>query len=77
MVVDGYTSSDVLINSSFDAATSTLSSFSKWRGIGDAASSGTWKLVEGQFVLKGYEVDPTTEGEVNPLAVIVDGKVTR
>jgi Protein of unknown function (DUF1176) len=76
MVVDGFTSSDVLINSSFDAASLTLSSFSKWRGIGDAASSGTWKFVEGQFVLKGYEVDPTTEGEVNPVKVIVNGKIT-
>jgi hypothetical protein len=73
MVVDGFTASDVLINSSFDAASATLSSFSKWRGVGDASSSGTWKFIEGQFVLKDYEVDPTTDGEINPIKVISDG----
>jgi Protein of unknown function (DUF1176) len=75
MVVDGFTSSDVLINSSFDAASATLASFSKWRGVGDASSNGTWKFIEGQFVLKDYEVDPTTDGEINPISVIADGRV--
>jgi Protein of unknown function (DUF1176) len=75
MVVDGFTSSDTLIDSSFDAATATLSSFNKWRGIGDASSTGTWKFIDGQFVLTGYDVDPTTDDEINPISVIVDGQI--
>jgi hypothetical protein len=75
MAVDGFTSSDVLINPSFDSATATLVSFSKWRGIGDASSAGTWKFIQGQFVLKNYDVDPTTDGEINPVSVIVDGQI--
>ena len=75
MVVDGFTSTDVLINSSYDAATATLSSFSKWRGVGDASSAGNWVFKQGQFILKSYDIDPTTDGEINPIPVIVDGKV--
>ena len=75
MAVDGLTATDVLINSSFDQATATLSSFNKWRGIGDAASTGTWKFIEGQFVLKDYDVDPTTDGEINPIPVIANGQI--
>jgi hypothetical protein len=74
MVIDGFTSTDVLINSSYDAATSTLSSFSKWRGVGDASSTGNWVFKQGRFVLKSYDIDPTTDGEINPIPVIVDGK---
>jgi Protein of unknown function (DUF1176) len=75
MVVDGFTSTGVLINSSYDTATLTLSSFSKWRGVGDASSAGNWVFKQGQFILKSYEIDPTTDGEINPIPVIVDGKV--
>jgi hypothetical protein len=75
MVVDGFTATDVLVNASFDQATATLSSFDKWRGVGDAASTGTWKFLEGQFVLKSYDVDPTTDDEINPIPVIADGKI--
>ena len=75
MVVDGFTATDVLINASFDQATAALSSFDKWRGVGDAASTGTWKFLEGQFVLEDYEVDPTTDDEINPVSVIADGKI--
>lgn len=75
MVVNGYTSTGELINSSFDAATGKLSSFNKWRGIGDSSSAGTWIFKEGDFVLTDYEADPTFDGEINSIPLIVDGKL--
>jgi hypothetical protein len=73
--VNGYTSKDELINSSFDEKTFSIKSFDKWRGVGDASSSGTWTFVNGQFVLTNYEVDPTLDGEMTPIPLIVNGKL--
>jgi hypothetical protein len=55
-----------LVNSSFDDEAQTLTSWSKWRGLGDASSSGTWQFREGRFVLVKFEVDASYDGEVNP-----------
>jgi hypothetical protein len=59
-----------LVNSDFDPDTATLSSYSKWRGIGDASSSGTWVFDDGRFVLARYEVDASYDGEVNPETIV-------
>lgn len=59
-----------LVNSQFDPETGMLTSYSKWRGIGDASSSGTWSLGEGVFVLRNYEVDASYDGEVNPQTLV-------
>jgi hypothetical protein len=56
--VTGYRATSILINSSFDPATKTITSRSNWRGLGDAWSSGTWTFDDGQFILTGYDVDP-------------------
>src|SRR5690606_71304 len=62
----GMTATTTLVNSYFDEETQTLGSSSKWRGIGDASSEGTWIFDEGQFVLVKYDVDASYDGEINP-----------
>lgn len=57
MTIIGFTASPTVVNSGFDPQRQTITSFSKWRGIGDAWSSGTWRFHEGRFILVRYEVD--------------------
>ena len=73
--VDGFSATDQLTNAGFDAKTNMITDFSKWRGVGDASSSGTWVFKQGQFVLKSYDVDPTYDGEQNPITVMDDGRI--
>jgi len=68
--VIGMSSTLVLVNSDFDPETKTITSFSKWRGISDASSSGTWAFREGEFVLVRYDVDASYDGEINPETVL-------
>jgi hypothetical protein len=75
MKVDGFTAAETLINAEFDEKTNSISSFSKWRGIGDASSNGTWVFEDGQFVLKDYDVDPTYDEEQNAITVMQGGKI--
>ena len=69
----GFASEDGLVNSSYDPESQSISMFSKWRGVGDASSSGTWAFREGRFILQNYEVDPSYDGEINSFPVIKDG----
>jgi Protein of unknown function (DUF1176) len=73
MTLKGFTSSGSLINSEFDPKTNSISSFSKWRGIGDASSNGTWVFEDGAFVLKNFDIDPTYDGESEAISVFKDG----
>jgi hypothetical protein len=66
----GYTAEDQLMNSSYDPDTQTISSMNKWRGAGDAASSGAWMFRNGAFTLVKYDVDASYDGEVDPKPVI-------
>ena len=75
MLVDGFVATHELTNSEYDEKTQSITSFSKWRGIGDASSSGTWQFIDGQFVLKNYDIDPTYDEEMNPVAVFLSGKM--
>jgi hypothetical protein len=59
-----------LVNSEYDPDTQAITSFEKWRGIGDASSSGRWIFRYGAFSLVEYDVDPTYDGEVNPQTII-------
>lgn len=68
--ITGMVASTSLVNSFFDEATGTLTSASKWRGIGDASSEGTWVFREGQFVLVKFDVDASYDGEINPETLI-------
>lgn len=68
--VTGMNAGTLLVNSDFDPETRTISSFSKWRGIGDASSSGTWVFDDGEFTLMQYDIDASYDGEINPQTVI-------
>lgn len=72
ITVTGYTTKPALINAEFDEETRTIVNYSKWRGLADASSSGTWEFRSGQFVLTRYEVDPTYNGEYDPIVLFGD-----
>ncbi|WP_223475112.1 DUF1176 domain-containing protein [Oricola indica] len=69
LTVLGFTAVSSLFNAWYDEDTQTISSFSKWRGIADAASSGTWTFHDGRFVLTEYQADASYDGEINPVTV--------
>lgn len=66
----GYLSEDTLVNSSYDEAELSIISHNKWRGVGDAGTTGTWIFRNGAFTLVKYDVDASYDGEVNPEAVL-------
>jgi len=66
----GYQTENMLVNSDYDPQTMSIISHSKWRGLGDASSIGTWLFRQGQFSLVKYEVDPSYDGEVEPVTVL-------
>ncbi|MDS1134869.1 DUF1176 domain-containing protein [Nitratireductor indicus] len=70
MRIIGYTAQDQLVNSDFDLDTLTITSHAKWRGVGDASSSGMWIFREGRFTLVKYEVDASYNGEIDPVTVL-------
>ncbi len=70
LYVKGFTAQTELVNSTFEAETSTLKSAAMWRGIGDASSSGTWAFRDGRFSLTHYEVDASYDGQINPEVVV-------
>ena len=70
MQIVGYTAEDKLMNSSYDPETQTISSTNKWRGAGDAGSSGAWMFRNGTFTLVKYDVDASYDGEIDPQPVI-------
>ena len=75
MKVDGFTASIDLTNAEYDEKTNSISSFAKWRGLADASSNGTWVFVDGQFVLKNYDVDPTYDEEQNSISIFANGQM--
>ncbi len=76
MKVTGFISSAELVNAGYDPKTSMITSFAKWRGIGDAYSAGEWQFLQGQFVLKNYVIDPTYDDKQNPITIIKNGQTT-
>lgn len=68
--VIGFTSADGLVNSEFDPDTKTISSWAKWRGVGDASSVGKWIFRNGAFALVRFEVDASYDGEVEHQTVV-------
>jgi hypothetical protein len=66
----GYTAEDQLMNASYDADARTISSTRKWRGAGDASSSGQWMFRNGAFTLVKYDVDASYDGKEDPQDVI-------
>jgi hypothetical protein len=70
ITIIGYTTDTGLLNSSYDEETRTILSADKWRGVGDASSSGTWIFRNGDFTLVKYDVDASYDGEINPETVL-------
>jgi len=66
----GYVTEGTLVNSSYDEASHSITSHNKWRGIGDAGSTGTWMFRNGVFTLVKYDVDASYDGEINPETVL-------
>ncbi len=75
MAIEGFSTQSEAVNSFFDEKSKSISTFSKWRGVGDASSSGLHAFKGGQFVLWDYAVDPTLNAEIDPLQLIKAGKV--
>jgi hypothetical protein len=67
--MQGFTTMNSVVNPEFDAASGTMTHFSKWRGVGDASSSGKWSFLNGRFVLTHFEVDASYDGEINPIVI--------
>jgi hypothetical protein len=68
--VIGYNTADELVNADYDEATHSIVSHSRWRGVGDASSTGTWLFRDGRFSLVQYEVDASYDGQINPETVL-------
>jgi hypothetical protein len=70
VTIIGYRVQDQIANSDYSDDAKAIDSFSKWRGIGDASSSGRWIFRGGEFSLVRYEVDASYDGEMNPEPVL-------
>lgn len=70
MTIAGFNSASLLVNSEYDPASKTITSFSKWRGVGDAFSAGTWVFRNGRFVLTSYSVDAAYDEQEEPVEVL-------
>ena len=66
----GFQTDERLVNSSYDEATKSITSHAKWRGVGDAGTSGTWLFRNGQFSLVQFDVDASYDNEINPQSVL-------
>ena len=70
ITVTGFHAVDQLINPEFDPALNIITSWEKWRGVGDASSNGTWVFRDGNFVLVKYDVDASYDGEVESQTIV-------
>jgi hypothetical protein len=67
LALTGWMATSTLINPTFDPATLTFMHFYKYRGVGDAAETGTWVMGHEGVTLVNFEVDASYDGEINPL----------
>lgn len=65
----GFATASILVGASFDEESRTITSFSAWRGIADASSSGKWVFHDGRFMLTEFAVDASYDGEQTPETV--------
>jgi len=70
ITVTGFYANDQVINSEFDPANNTITSWEKWRGVGDASSNGVWAFRDGNFVLVKYDVDASYDGEIDGQTIV-------
>ncbi|WP_349369688.1 DUF1176 domain-containing protein [Salinarimonas sp.] len=62
IAVDGFSAKPLLVNAEFDPQARAITTYSAWRGLGDAYASAVYAFEEGGFVLASFEVDPTYDG---------------
>ncbi|OBQ61226.1 DUF1176 domain-containing protein [Mesorhizobium erdmanii] len=70
MHIVGFRTTGWATNSNYDKDAHTITTFNKWRGVGDASSSGTYLFRNGDFSLVQYDVDASYDGEENPQTVV-------
>jgi hypothetical protein len=70
VTVVGFQTTGCAVNSNFDDKTRTITTFNKWRGVGDASDAGTYLFRNGDFSLVQYDVDASYDGEENPQTVV-------
>ncbi|TPK66358.1 DUF1176 domain-containing protein [Mesorhizobium sp. B2-4-19] len=70
MSIVGFETTGWAVNSDYDTDTHTITTFNKWRGVGDASDSGTYLFRNGDFSLVQYDVDASYDGEENPQTVV-------
>lgn len=66
----GFRTEDRLVNSAYDEVAHTIASHDKWRGVGDASTSGIYLFRNGHFSLVQYDVDASYDGEIDPQTVL-------
>ncbi|TGW06022.1 DUF1176 domain-containing protein, partial [Mesorhizobium sp. M2D.F.Ca.ET.145.01.1.1] len=70
VTVIGFQTTGWAVNSDYDQDTHTITTFNKWRGVGDASDSGTYLFRNGDFSLVQYDVDASYDGEENPQTIV-------
>lgn len=70
VTIIGYRAEQELVNSFYDEKTLSITSYAKWRGVGDASSTGLWILRDGEFSLTRYDVDASYDGEMNEETIL-------
>jgi len=70
MHIVGFRTTGWATNSNYDKDAHTITTLNKWRGVGDASSSGTYLFRNGDFSLVQYDVDASYDGEENPQTVV-------
>lgn len=68
--IEGMSATDMLANAFYDPKSRSITSHAKWRGVGDASSTGLWTFMQGRFLLSRYEVDASYDGEINTQTII-------
>lgn len=67
--ITGWKATDQLVNARWDDEPGAITTYAKWRGIGDAFTTATYSWRDGQFVLTEFAVDPSFDGRQEPVTV--------
>lgn len=70
MEINGWKADLFPINPVFDPKRREITAHTYWLSQGDASDTGIWRLEPDGFRLIRYDVDPTHDGEVNPMNLI-------
>lgn len=69
--IAGWSASPFLFNAELDPASGEVRETALWRGMGDAASTAVWRVVNEELRLVRYDVDATYDGEVTPETLVL------